>query len=210
MAKTPRSTPTRSGPGRGTPRSRTAARPGERSGAHRSRPRTVDPAPEGAARGEVGTLPVAPQRSRAIGVTWRLLVLAVVVAAIAVSLAQSLRVYFVQAEEIAQLHAEIQARQDEIADLEDQIERWQDPDYVRAMARERLGWVMPGETGYRVIGADGEALGGEHDILGADEIPGTWWERMWGSVTLADQPVEVEDGEPGAEQEPSPTPESSR
>ena len=35
-----------------------------------------------------------------------------------------------------------------------------DPDYVRTQARERLGWVVPGETGYRVVGADGKPLGG--------------------------------------------------
>lgn len=122
------------------------------------------------------------------------------VAAIAVSLGQSLRVYFAQAEQIAELRVEIQQRHDEIADLEDQINRWQDPDYVRAMARERLGWVMPGETGYRVIGVDGEALG-ESDLLGTAEVSGMWWEKMWGSVAVADRPVEDEE----SSESPNPT-----
>lgn len=213
MATSPRSKPTNSGPGRGTPRARTTARPGERA-----RPRALDPTPTDTESPVTPSSPTPPSRSRAISVTWRLLVVAVVAAAIAVSLAQSLRVYFAQAEEIAELRAEIQARHDEIADLEDQISRWQDPDYVRAMARERLGWVMPGETGYRVIGVDGEILGGEHDVLGPDELPGTWWEQMWGTVALADRPVEDEDAdenepgdvtEPPATVGPSPEPEST-
>lgn len=128
-----------------------------------------------------------------------------VVAAIAVSLAQSLRVYFVQAEQIAELRAEIQQSREEIADLEDQINRWQDPDYVRAVARERLGWVMPGETGYRVIGVDGEVLGGDGNVLGEEELSGVWWERMWGSVALADRPVEVEEGDETDPPEPPAT-----
>lgn len=153
-----------------------------------------------------------------LGITWRLLLLGVVVAAIAVTLAQSLRVYFVQADEIAALRMEIQARHDEIAQLEDQLERWEDPQFVEAEARERLGWVMPGEVGYRVIGADGQPLSGETDVLGTEELvaPGTWWEKMWGSVQLADQPVPIAEPTPtvaptaddiivGATPEPTPS-----
>lgn len=130
--------------------------------------------------------------SRALGMTWRLLLLGVVLAVIAVTLAQSLRVYFAQAEQIAQLRAEIEATQAEIDELEDQLSRWEDPAYVEAQARERLGWVFPGEVGYRVIGADGEPIGGGSDVLGTGEeeaAPGVWWEKMWGSVAIADQPV---------------------
>lgn len=138
---------------------------------------------------------------RALGVTWRLIILGVVIAAIAITLAQSLRVYFAQRQEIAQYRAHIAATQDEIADLEDQLARWDDQDFVRAEARSRLGWVMPGEVGYRVIGADGEPLGGDSAVLGPEEeLAGQWWERVWGSVVLADEPL------PEATPEPSPVP----
>ena len=92
--------------------------------------------------------------------TWRLLILGVVMAALAVTLAQSLRVYFAQAQETAMLREQIAQRQQEISTLEDQLARWKDPAFVKAEARSRLGWVMPGETGYRVIGADGKPIGG--------------------------------------------------
>lgn len=148
---------------------------------------------------------------RALGVTWRLIILGVVVAAIAVTLAQSLRVYFAQRQEIAQYRVQIQATHEEIADLEDQLSRWQDADYVRAEARSRLGWVMPGEVGYRVIGADGELLGGDSAVLGPDdEMAGQWWERAWGSVVVADQPLPEENASPTPVPDrtigPSPTP----
>ncbi len=149
--------------------------------------------------------------ARVLGVTWRLLILAVVMALIAITLAQSLRVYFAQRQEIAEFRAEIQSSTDEIADLEDRLARWEDPDFVRAEARSRLGWVMPGEVGYRVIGVDGEAIGGDSDVLAADLAPtGLWWERVWGSVEAADQPVPEPSPEPsaipGPNEEPSPTP----
>lgn len=127
-----------------------------------------------------------------MGLTWRLIILAVVVAAIALTLAQSLRVYFAQAADITALRVEIENRRNEIAELEDQLARWDDPAFVKAEARERLGWVMPGEIGYRVIGLDGKPVGGDSAVLAPEAEPtakGLWWERVWGSVAVADQPV---------------------
>lgn len=182
----PRSKPASTGPGRGSPRTRTAARPGDRASRDiTSRPVAVDEQP--AADSAPSSRLIG---GRALGVTWRLIILGVVVATIAVTLAQSLRVYFAQGQEIAQYRAEIQASRDEIADLEDQLARWNDRDFVRAEARSRLGWVMPGEKGYRVIGADGEPLGGDPALhQTTDEVTGQWWERLWGSVEVADHPV---------------------
>ncbi|MEO7586807.1 MAG: septum formation initiator family protein, partial [Arachnia sp.] len=193
------------GPGRGSPRTRTAARPGERASRDVTpRPVEVDdsaPAPAAQSARALG--------GRALGVTWRLIILGVVVAAIAVTLAQSLRVYFAQRQEIAQYRTEIQDKRDQIATLEDQIARWEDPDFVRAEARSRLGWVMPGEVGYRVIGEDGEPLGGDSAVLSPEEPTGLWWERVWGSVVIADKPVEETAVTPAPEPSPAPTPSPS-
>ncbi len=152
----------------------------------------------------------APRAQRAITATWRLLVLLAVIAAIGLVLAHSLRVYFVQRAEIADLKVQIAQEQSNIADLNDQLERWNDPEYVRAIARERLGWVMPGEVGYHVLGADGKPLDGATIDAGEDEDAGTWWERMWGSVQVADQLAEEESAaeapDPDRTIEPSPAP----
>jgi cell division protein FtsB len=132
----------------------------------------------------------APRAQRAVTATWRLVVVLVVVAGIGMVLAHSLRVYFTQAEEIAAVKAEIAAEQDEIADLNDKLERWNDPAYVRSIARSRLGWVLPGEVGYRVLDAEGKPLDGASIELEAAEPPQLWWEKMWGSVQVADSPAE--------------------
>lgn len=134
-----------------------------------------------------------PRASRAMSATWRLVVLLAVIAGLGLVLANSLRVYFAQAAEIATVREAIAAEQERIADLEDRLERWEDPEYVRSVARVRLGWVMPGETGYRVIDADGNPLEGATIEEPEPELLGEWYEKMWTSVKLADAPAEEEE-----------------
>ena len=143
-----------------------------------------------------------PRAQRAVTATWRLVVLLVVIAGIGMVLAHSLRVYFTQAEELAAVKAEIASERDEIADLNDKLERWNDPAYVLSIARSRLGWVLPGEVGYRVLDADGKPLDGAAIELEAAEPPQLWWEKMWGSVQVADSPAEEEASEEPKASEP--------
>lgn len=124
----------------------------------------------------------------------RLIAVAAVVALLAVPYFSSLRVYFRQQAEAAELRTQIAQRQAEIGTLQDEIKRWQDPNFVRAQARSRLGWVVPGEIGYRVIGPDGKPLGGGAEIESESPLPSNehrtvWWERLMGSVRTADNPV---------------------
>ena len=112
-----------------------------------------------------------------------------------ISYASSLRIYFAQAHEIAATKAQIAERQQRIAELESDVARWERPDYVRTQARERLGWVIPGETGYKVVDANGKPLGGGAEITADTPEPqkpqDAWWDKLWGSVEAADQPAPV-------------------
>ncbi|GAB2568319.1 hypothetical protein GCM10009593_01600 [Microlunatus antarcticus] len=128
--------------------------------------------------------------------TARALALVVVVLVLTISYATSLRIYFSQAHEIATTKAEIADSQAAIGDLQGQIARWNDPAYVAAQARERLGWLVPGETGYTVVGADGKPLGGGLTLDSSattdpEQQQPMWWDRMWGSVKAADKPAPV-------------------
>jgi cell division protein FtsB len=128
-------------------------------------------------------------------VTARAIALAVVLVILTISYATSLRIYFAQAHEIAATKAEIAERQQRIHELQGDLARWDDEAYVRTQARDRLGWVVPGETGYTVVGADGKPLGGGAVITAetAPEEPAQdfWWSKLWGSVEAADQPAPV-------------------
>jgi cell division protein FtsB len=134
----------------------------------------------------------APQRQTSL--TARAIAMAVVLLILTISYASSLRIYFAQAHEIAATKAEIAERQQRIVTLEAELAKWQDEDHVRTQARERLGWVVPGEIGYKVVDADGKPLGGGAEISGDAAAPvepaeDAWWAKLWGSVAAADQPA---------------------
>jgi cell division protein FtsB len=74
-----------------------------------------------------------------------LLILAVVV------LAPGLRIYLDQRHQVTDLRAQVQQEQLNVDKLQAERARWEDPSYLRAQARDRLFFVMPGETSYLII-----------------------------------------------------------
>ncbi len=145
----------------------------------------------------LGSAASSVQRGKVpFGLTGRALVFLGVVVLLLLSYVTSLRVYFLQQDDLAAARAQIEQRSAKVATLEEELQRWRDPAYVRAQARTRLGWVMPGEVGYRVIDRDGTILSGSAEIEG---IGGTrpsglepqWWDRLSGSLRAADDPNPV-------------------
>ena len=132
-------------------------------------------------------------------------------ALLAITYANSLRIYFDQQMQIAALRAENDAHQRSIDKLTDEIKRWNDPEYVRAQARSRLGWVVPGEVGYKVIGPDGKPIGGgvELETGTTPEQREAWWEKLWLSAKAADDPVVKASGAPSVPA-PQPSPSAPR
>jgi cell division protein FtsB len=131
----------------------------------------------------------APRRKSTF--TSRALILLLVVAVLGVSYASSIRAWLNQRSEHNALSAQIAAQQDAITALKNAERRWQDPAYIENMARQRFGWVMPGERSYRVIGKDGKVLEVGNDTLpngSADSRPAEppWWAGAAGSLTRAD------------------------
>lgn len=135
-------------------------------------------------------LPKLPNR---LGLTRRALVVISMVVLLALSYANSLRIYVGQQNDLAVAQQQIRERSDRIAQLQDELRRWEDPAYVKAQARERLGWVVPGETGFRVLGPDGKPVGGGVTIESEQQRPPgehdeMWFDRVWGSIQTADSP----------------------
>lgn len=177
-----------------TPSARTASRPNQRSGQTKSKQGAADSTPKQSGEGRSTNV---PRWRHGLRITQRAIILGVVLVVLLVSYATTLRVYLNQQFQIAKARQQVAEHEQAIRDLEDEIERWQDPAYVQIQARERLGWVVPGETGFRVIGPDGAPYGGGTRI-GAAQLPQgeyakTWWDRMWGSVAVADDPVPIDE-----------------
>jgi hypothetical protein len=119
-----------------------------------------------------------------------------------ISYASSLRVYFKQRQDLADTKQQIINAQKQIGQLSDEITRWNDPNYVRAQARNRLGWVVPGERGYRVVDQNGKPVTGETEIAAQQEETApkkAWYAKLWGSVATADNPAPAKESDPADE-----------
>jgi cell division protein FtsB len=125
--------------------------------------------------------------------SWRALVLGCIIALAAALVLPSLRVYFDQQQELASLRAERDAAKAEVEDLTAEIARWDDPAFIIAQARERLAYVFPGETPYRVVDPEfvtASAPDSAAGIAQSDPMEGVpWYEGLWGSVlTVGEEP----------------------
>jgi hypothetical protein len=113
-----------------------------------------------------------------------------VVCALALTLAYPIQRYVQQQQQIAALQEGVAAGKRKVAALEQEKARWADPNYVRQQARQRLHFVLPGETGYVVLG--GEAQAGDAPADGREAVARRpWYDRLWRSVeAAADQPAQ--------------------
>ena len=137
--------------------------------------------------------PAPPPRPRFTG---RAAILVLVLAVLMVSYASSMRAYLEQRHHLESLQESIATSEANIAELEREKERWEDSAYLRSQARERFGWVLPGEIGYQVIGEDGRPLGHDDSLSDAalpteEEERPEWWQAAWESMEAAGNPEQL-------------------
>ena len=130
--------------------------------------------------------PTAAARNRT-GLTSRAAALALVVCALALVLAYPMRQFLAQRGEIAALQRQTLEQEQRVEDLRAQRERWNDPAFVAAQARQRLHFVRPGETAY-VLLDPGEAPAPERASAGDEARARPWFSDLWASVDAADNP----------------------
>jgi cell division protein FtsB len=119
-------------------------------------------------------------------------ILVAVLAVLVVSYASSMRAYLQQRSHINDLRSQIASSEKDIKALEREKRRWADDEYVKAQARERFGWVMPGETSYQVLDRNGNPLQQGDELTNPDtvarSVPDPWWGKVYGSLEVADHP----------------------
>ena len=113
--------------------------------------------------------------------TSRAAVLAVVICAIALSLAYPVREYIAQRRQIDQLQAARQLLNGQLASLQHVQQRLGDPAFIEQLARNKLHMCLRGETCYIVIGGQTAAPA----AAAASLTP--WYERLWQSVQEANR-----------------------
>jgi cell division protein FtsB len=132
--------------------------------------------------------PAAP-RARLTG---RAAILVLVLAVLMVSYASSMRAYLEQRRHLAALHQNIAESRAQIADLQREKKRWNDPAFVRTVAHQRFGWVLPGEIGFQVLDETGKPLGHTDTLSDPTSVTEAnrpqWWQSAWGSVVTAGKP----------------------
>lgn len=132
----------------------------------------------------------------------RAAILAAVVCVLTLTIAGPVRTYFAQRTEMKQLKATEEQLREQIAELEQQKVKLADPVFIAAQARERLGFVMPGDIPFQVQLPPGAVTPGSRPV---DEQPNApsgqpWYTALW--QTIADDPH----GAPAPPPAPGPPP----
>nr|WP_228046209.1 septum formation initiator family protein [Saccharopolyspora sp. HNM0983] len=108
------------------------------------------------------------------------------VCVMALSVSVPLRTFLSQQAELDAQDRQQVALTREVAELEQRKAQLSDPAHIEAEARERLGYVRPGETPYTVHLPEETGAGpAEPPEPGAGDAP--WYERLWQSVVGKDE-----------------------
>ncbi|MBO0679373.1 septum formation initiator family protein [Mycolicibacterium sp. S2-37] len=202
-------------PKRRSPASSRPGKPGAPGGAARGRPKTtpqrrepraIEPRPpadaeeggdggDGAQTVSVGRsimqraeeLAARQSEQRFGSAARRAAILAAVVCVLTLTIAGPVRTYFAQRTEMRQLQATEEQLRAQIADLEEQKIKLADPVFIAAQARERLGFVMPGDIPFEVQLPPGAIAPGGPEAAPETAPSGQpWYTALW--KTIADEP----------------------
>jgi cell division protein FtsL len=122
---------------------------------------------------------VSPRPTR---LTSRAAVLAVVICAIALSLAYPVRAYMAQREQIDQLVAQQHTMLTQVKNLQAEQAKLSDRSYIEQLARQELDMCFPGTQCYVVEGSQPLINGTRPQQSG----PAPWYAKLWRSVQQAD------------------------
>ena len=117
----------------------------------------------------------------------RTLAVAAIFFALALFLAPQIKNYFIQRAQISALNSQLTGDYAALEAARKELTLWQDPNYIKSQARERLHFVMPGERQYIVTGGDETEDSANSGISVVENLPEgqPWYTRMIASVTEA-------------------------
>ena len=114
----------------------------------------------------------------------RLLALSAILFFLALTIAPPVKHYFTQRAQISALKAQLSADQTALQKARKELLLWQDPEYIKSQARERLHFVMPGERQYIVTeGETDAAQSGTTKIASSLADGQPWYSRLIASIS---------------------------
>lgn len=167
-----------------------------------SRYQSVDPVPEGETAGSspfwrgsvsrssgVGSrvsLTANPGNTRKSYFTGRTAIMAGILVTAVILLALPAREFLRQRSEIESARSNAATQQSRVDELQRKVDQWNDPEYIRLQARQRLRFMLPGEIAYTVI-KPGDTDDSPLPVPTEQNVPnGPWFSKLWSSVGNAD------------------------
>ncbi len=116
----------------------------------------------------------------------RPLALLIILFFLALTLAPPVKHYFTQRAQINALQSQLDANSVALAKARQELTLWQDPQYIKSQARERLHFVLPGERQYIVEESANQSSRSDTRKI-ADNIPRgqPWYIRLIVTITEA-------------------------
>lgn len=116
-------------------------------------------------------------------------ILGVLLLFLAVIITPTLNSYLQQKHQIGELGAQVTSKQKSVGAKESELKKWtDDPAFVKKQARDRLGFVSPGETLTVLVDENGKAVGSA-DPSGRPISTNPWYGQVWQSVVSANRGV---------------------
>ncbi len=116
----------------------------------------------------------------------RFLALLAILFVLALTSAPPVKHYFNQRAQINALQSQLDANSAALAKARQELTLWQDPQYIKSQARERLHFVLPGERQYIVTGGANQSSESDTRKV-ADSAPDgqPWYTRLIVTITEA-------------------------
>ena len=179
------------GSARGRPQAGAPARREPRKAEARAKPAPEEQTAADSIRQSIAEAAEQQSEQRFGSAARRAAILAAVVCVLTLTIAGPVRTYFAQRTEMRQLAASEERLRAQIADLEEQKAKLADPVYIAAQARERLGFVKPGDIPYQVQLPPGAVAPVEPGTTTeqAKRAGQPWYTSLW--HTIADDPHNI-------------------
>ena len=103
---------------------------------------------------------------------------------LALAIAPPVKHYFTQRAQISALNSQLATNHKALEAARQELLLWQDPEYVKTQARERLHFVLPGERQY-IITEDGTATDSTQTTKVANSLTDgqPWYARLIASIS---------------------------
>ena len=125
-----------------------------------------------------------PSNRRRVRSNARPLALITIIFIFTLTLAPPIKNYFTQRAQINALKSQVAFDNTTLEAARAELNKWQDPNYIKSQARERLHFVLPGERQYIVTGTDITKSQPQTTQI-AKQLPegAPWYTKLIASVT---------------------------